>query len=689
MAFRYWLSTLVFGLLVATGTASAQSPSDARLPKPSWLGKEPLVIVGNWDSMPIFRRRVGGTPAWQEEDYAREHTEEAVLKLKELGVTMAVIHFYKGYGLEAEKEHMADARRLADLCKKHGIRVGVYVGSTIAYETFLHEEPKAKDWFVERHLGRPVVYGDQTFRKRVYFMHPGYREYMKRVVTIAIRDFKADLIHFDNTSLQAQPAIFFHPMAVEDFRAFLRKKYTPDQLKRRFGFSDVSFVEPPEIERTPVPINDPMHQEWADFRCEQLTAYYAEMERLIRSLNPETAVESNPHSGISGRNVVWEQGVDYARFLPHMDVVWTEEGNEPGVTKDDILISKIRTFKMAAKYNTSIFTYTGGGRGGKLAMAEAMAFNRQNLGMVGGALAGYELPEEQRTYIRFYRDRFHDLYRDVQNRADVAVLHGFASMAYNSDLPWQSSMLFEQALIQAKVPFDIIFDEHLRDLSKYRVLVLPDQESMSDAQAALVREYVRRGGGLVATGHASLFTEERRRRRNFALADLFGIDAPAYAAGRAPERIVDSTPVRNELGKGRIVYIPQVQPAMEKPSNAAMTSQYWKLPLNWHELIDAVKWAAGGELSLDVQAPPHVTAELIDQKDRVLVHLLNYAAERGPVSGKIAVSVAIPQGRKVGAAHLVSPDHPVESLQVAMRGNRAQFAAPRLDTYGVAVLELQ
>ena len=689
MAFRYWLGALAFGLLVATGAAPAQPASDARLPKPSWLGKEPLVIIGNWDSMPIFRRRVGGTPAWQEEEYAREHTEEAVLKLKELGVTMAVIHFYKGYGLEAEKEHMADARRLADLCKKHGIRVGVYVGSTIAYETFLHEKPEAKEWFLERHLGRPVVYGDQTFRKRVYFMHPGYREYMKRVVTIAIRDFKADLIHFDNTSLQAQPAIFFHPMAVEDFRAFLRKKYTPDQLKQRFGFSDVSFVEPPEIERAPVQINDPMHQEWADFRCEQLAAYYAEMERHIRGLNPETAVESNPHSGISGRNVVWEQGVDYARFLPHMDVVWTEEGNEPGVTEDDILISKIRTFKMAAKYNTSIFTYTGGGRGGKLAMAEAMAFNRQNLGMVGGALAGYELPEEQRTYVRFYRDRFHDLYRDVQNRADVAVLHGFASMAYNSGLPWQSSMLFEQALIQAKAPFDIVFDEHLRDLSKYRVLVLPDQESMSDAQAALVREYVRRGGGLVATGHTSLFTEERRRRRNFALADLFGIDAPAYAGGRAPERIAGTTPVRNELGEGRIVYIPQVQPAMEKPPNAAMTSQYWKLPVNWHELIDAVKWAAGGELSLEVQAPPHVAAELIDQKSRVLVHLLNYAAERGPVSGKIAVSVAIPQGRKVVTAYLISPDHAVESLEVAMRDNRAQFAAPRLDTYGVAVLELQ
>jgi hypothetical protein len=639
--------------------------------------------------MPIFRRRVGGTPAWQEEEYAREHTDEAVRKLKELGVTMAVIHFYKGYGLEAEKEHMDDARRLAELCKKHGIRVGVYVGSTIAYETFLHEKPEAKEWFVERHLGRPVFYGDQTFRKRVYFMHPGYREYMKRVVTIAIRDLKANLIHFDNTSLQAQPPIFFHPMAVEDFRVFLRKKYTPDHLKRRFGFSDVGLVEPPEIERTPVQINDPLHQEWADFRCEQLTAYYAEMERHIRGLNPETAVESNPHSGISGRNVVWDQGVDYPRLLPHMDVVWTEEGNEPGVTDDGILISKIRTFKMAAKYNTSIFTYTAGDRGGKLAMAEAMAFNRQNLGMVGGVLAGYEATEEERRYVRFYRDHFADLYRDVQNRADVAVLHGFASMAYNNHLPWQSSMLFQQTLIQARIPFDIVFDEHVRDVSKYRVLVLPDQESISDAQAALIRDYVQRGGGLVATGQTSLFTEERRRRRTFALADLFGVDAPKFGGGRASERKPSITALRSESGKGRVVYIPGVQPAIEKPANAAMTSQYWKLPLNGHEMIDAVRWAAGGELSLEVQAPPHVAAELIDQKNRVLVHLLNYAAAQGPVAGKVAVNVALPQGRSVKSAQLISPDHPAEALKVTARRNRAEFAAPRLDTYGVAVLELQ
>ena len=45
-------------------------------------------------------------------------------KLKDLGVTMAVIHFYKGFGLAAEKAHMEDARKLAALLKKHGITGG-------------------------------------------------------------------------------------------------------------------------------------------------------------------------------------------------------------------------------------------------------------------------------------------------------------------------------------------------------------------------------------------------------------------------------------------------------------------------------------------------------------------------------------------------------------------------------------
>ncbi len=695
----YRNATLALALFLAlAGGACTRQPASTEpdasgpLRRPQWLREEPLVIVGNWDSMPIFRRRVGGNPVWQEDDYRKEHEEETILKLKELGVTMAVIHFYKGFGLAAENEHMEDSRKLAALCKKHGLRVGVYIGSTIAYETFLREKPDAESWFVPPYLGRPVFYSGQPFRKRVYFMHPGFRDYMKRVLRIAIQDMKVDLIHFDNTSNRAQIPIFFHPQAIEDFRAFLRKKYTAAQLKERIGFSDATYVDPPVFERPVRTIDDPIAQEWADFRCQQLADFYGEMERFIRRLNPEVAVENNPHLGISGTNTVWEQGVDYPRLLAHTDVVWTEEGNEAGVSPEGVLISKIRTYKMAAILDNSIFTYTGGtARGGKVAMAEAMAYNRRNLGMVGGVLAGDQLPEDQRNYVRFYKANFNDYYRDAESRADVAVLHSFASMAYNNDRPWQSSMLLEQALIQAKVPFDIIFDEQLEDLSDYRALVLPDQECLSDAQMESIRSFVANGGGLVATEHSSLYTEHRQRRRDFGLQKLFNVSAAEWRGARAGEAILDSPPVRSQHGKGRVVYIPQVKPAMEKPPGAPMTSQYWKLPVNWQDLVASVRWAAGDSFSIEVKAPLTVTAELMEQpgEKRMLVHLVNYDAERNPKATGIEISLRVPEGSKLGQAVMLSPDEekPVP-LRVSTRGGRAVIAVPRLQTYGLVVVPM-
>jgi hypothetical protein len=683
-------------------------------PRPEWLGNEPLIIVGNWDSMPIFRRRVGGVAADLDQEYARQHTEEAVQKLKDLGVTMAILHFYKGFGLEAEKEHIEDARKFAALLKKHGLRVGVYIGSTIAFETFLSEKPEAAEWLVPDYLGRPVYYGNQTFRKRVYFMHPGYREYMKRVLRIALEELHADLIHFDNTSMQAQPQIFMHPLAVRDFRSWLGQKYSPEQRTLRFGFPQIDYMEPPVLDR-PVPIlDDPLYQEWADFRRRQLNAYYAEMEAYIRSLNPHAAVESNPHSGISGHNTVWEQGVDYPGLLSHMDVVWTEEGNQAHVTADGVLVSKIRTYKMAETLGNRIFTYTGGGRGGKLQMAEAMAFNRQTLGQIGSVLAGYDLPADQAPYVSFFRNNF-DLFRGVRSRPDVAVLHSYASMAYNSDLPWQSSMLVEQALIEGKVPFDIIFDEQLRDLSQYRALILPDQECLSDEEMTLIRRYVEGGGGLVATERTSLYDTRRTRRGNFGLSDLLGVKAPKYSENlytfrpmpimpgqpassptstvRPSETTAGSAsvpPIRRSAGHGRCVYLAAIRPAMAKPSGAAMTSQYWKLPLNTAEIVGEIRWAANGA-SLEVKGPATLVVEpRMQDSGTLLLHILNYDVERRPSLQNVEISTRLPKGRMAASVRLYSPDGGGPSpLAYTTKADWLTCAVPRVHTYSILRIELK
>ena len=700
-----WLPLFFF--LSITGIAITSDAQESK-PHPEWLGNEPLITVGNWDSTLIFRRRMGGQSADMEQEYAAQHTEEAVRKLKDLGVTMAIIHFYKGFGLKAEAPQLEDTRKLAALLKKYGIRVGVYVGSTLGYETFLVEKPAAAEWIVPDFLGRPLTYGNQSFRKRVYFMHPGYREYMKGVLRIALEDLHADLIHFDNTSLQAQPPIFLHPLAVRDFRAFLEHKLTPDQRTERFGYPDVAYMDAPVVDRPTSVIDDPLFQEWADFRCTQLAAYYAEMEQFIRGLNPHAAVECNPHSGISGRNTVWEEGVDYPRLLSHMDVVWTEEGDQAQVTPAGILVSKIRTYKMAALLNNRIFTYTGGSQGGKLQMAEAMAFNRQTLGQVGDVLAGYNFPADQKSYLDFFRHHF-DLFRDVRSRPDVAVLHSYASMAFNTDLPWQSAMLVEQALIQANIPFDIIFDRQLERLSKYKALILPDQECLTDGQVRLIRRYVESGGGLLSTGQTGLYDDWRRRRSNYALADVTQVNASAYrenlytfrtypsglpsssATSPATSPAPVSSPVRHAYGRGRSVYLSAVRPAIPKPAGAPMTSGYWKLPVNSQEILDEVRWAANG-VSLDIKGPSTLVAEALEQPatGRLLVHLLNYDVERHPSIDNVQVSLKLPPNKTARAVQLVSPDvATTASAVVTMSNGTAAFTVPRIRTYTIAVVDLQ
>jgi hypothetical protein len=680
---------------VVLGAAAVRMPSllgAARFKRgPAWLAETPLVLSGNHDSIPIFlRRRGGGLVGAVKEQFEEAHSEEFARKIKAAGITLWITWYYKGFGIEAEKEYMQVTRNFVPILKKYGIRVGVYIGSTMAYETFLVERPDAQDWIVPDYLGKPVIYFDQTFRKRVYFMHPGYVEYMKRIVRSAVVDAKVDLIHFDNTSLQAEPAIFHHPLAIEDFRLYLNTKYTPQQLEQRLGFSNLQYVVPPKVSSPPPTIDDPLFQEWTDFRCHQLESYYAIMEKVIRDANPEAAVETNPHSGISGRNTIWEQGVYYPRLLSHMDAVWSEEGDPAGVNDDGILVSRIRSFKSASILGNTMFVVTGDST---LQMAESLAFGRQCIGDTD-RVPPQALPAAQERYIDFFNKNF-DYYRDVQTVADVAVLYSYATMGFNNDRAAVSFMLFTQALIQARVPFNIIFDEHLHDLSYYRALVLADQECLDDGQMNLIRQYVRQGGGLVATEQTSLFTPWRQRRPDFGLKDLFQVKAPLYGGRRSEESGLEIPPARSQVGQGRVSYIPAIKPAIPKPPVMRMTSEYWKLPLNWEDLVEQVRWAVGGNLSLKVEAPgtAAVVAEHARQvgRNRRLVHLLNYDSARGSAVNNVKVDVELPKGAQARQVSLLTPDSEEAAVSAPsdIENGRLRFTVPLLKVYTLAVIEFE
>jgi len=144
------------------------------------------------------------------------------------------------------------------------------------------------------------------------------------------------------------------------------------------------------------------------------------------------------------------------------------------------------------------------------------------------------------------------------------------------------------------------------------------------------------------------------------------------------------------VGHGRSVYIATVKPAIEKPTGVAMTSQYWKLPLNAAEIVSEVKWAANG-VSLEVKAPATLVAEpLVQGSGTLLLHLLNYDVERRPSVENVEISVRLPQGKAASSVRLYSPDAaPSPTLAHASKGEWVIFTVPRVSTYSIAKIALR
>lgn len=100
----------------------------------------------------------------------------------------------------------------------------------------------------------------------------------------------------------------------------------------------------------------------------------------------------------------------------------------------------------------------------------------------------------------------------------------------NVDLPAEGCL---QALLRARIPcLPIHLDQLDRDGGQLRTLILPNLGAMSDAQVDAVRRFVARGGGLVATGYASIANEWGDLRSDFGLADVLGAHLPSAHGAR-------------------------------------------------------------------------------------------------------------------------------------------------------------
>src|SRR6185437_13577687 len=255
-------------------------------------------------------------------------------------------------------------------------------------------------------------------------------------------------------------------------------------------------------------------------------------------------------NGIDGDNSAWTAGVDRRRLLPHTQAFWSEAPNQPEYLPDGRLISFIRTYKMARAYRNTALNYISES---EASMGECLAFN-QTIGSAGQ----YPLNPEMVKYISFYR-RKRDFYAGTKDVATIAVFRSYPSLTYHNSRAQLSAILAEQALIQARIPFHLILGENLGELSPShcKALVLPDTECLSDEQLAFIREFVEAGGGLIATGRTGLYDTWRRLRIKRGFERLLENQAhgSAYEEEVASVKIPPAPPQRNQIGRGRAVYI--------------------------------------------------------------------------------------------------------------------------------------
>jgi len=273
------------------------------------------------------------------------------------------------------------------------------------------------------------------------------------------------------------------------------------------------------------------------------------------------------------------------------------------------------------------------------------------------------------------------------------------------------------ALIEARVPFEMVHDGLLdgNRIDRFKLLILPNVAALSEAQCGQLRDYVKRGGSLLATHETSLYDEWGVRRKDLGLGDLFGVefktpvegpmqnsylrlehttrhpllagleDAPriingVYRLGVAarekfappPITLIPSYPdlpmekvyprvektdipevYAREIGRSRIVYFPW-----------DIDRVFWEvLCLDHGRLLrNAVEWATNEEKPVTVTGPGMVDVTVWRQTDSMTVHLVNLTNPmmmKGPLRELIPlpeqkVRVRLPEGKRARRVQLLA-----------------------------------
>lgn len=346
--------------------------------------------------------------------------------------------------------------------------------------------------------------------------------------------------------------------------------------------------------------------------------------------------------------------------------------------------------------------------------------------------------------------RWEPYLRNEEPLARVGLVYSQQSAWFYGNKVEDHALGWYQALVEGRVPFEMVHDRLLEEAHtrQFKTLILPNIAALSQAQCQQLRDFVGRGGSLIATYETSLYDEWGQWRNDFGLADLFGVsfagqtqgpmhnaylrlehnpshphpllrglaDAPRIIHGvwrlevkatepflNPPLTLIPSYPdlpmekvyprvektnipevYLRQVGSGRVIYFPW---DIDRTFWEVLCVDHGKL------LRNAVEWATNEEPVVTVQGSGVLDITAWRQRKSMTVHLVNLTNPmmmKGPFRelipvGEQSVRLRLPSGARPKRIHLLAADR---APRVRREPSHVNITIPQVLDHEVVAIDL-
>ena len=485
-----------------------------------------------------------------------------------------------------------------------------------------------------------------------------------------------------------------------------------------------------EVSGSELPINaerlDPVYQKWSDWNKDRLKELWFLWDAEIRKIKPTSRFIPNgfPDKLLTGKHSDFFFADRQARsgvIPPWTNAIGAKElrpslGMKPIVGIFSVGFEVEHRWKDSVQSDAEI----------RIWVAEGVANGMKPCFVKFG---GNIFDKRWMNAVADMYQKYYKCERYLRNTAPMArigmVFSEQTSQRYGGK-PWQNrnnehALGMYHALIEGSMPFEMVNDKLLdeENLKAFKLLILPNIAALSDKQCDQLRRYVASGGSIVATFETSLYDEEGKPRRDFALKDIFGVsydndvEGPmknSYLRLKKDEAANAYHPVLDGLEDAyrtiNTIYQVKVKPDADFPSPVTLIPTYPDLPMEdvyprekesgirelylrekgnsriayipgdmdrsfWqimsadHSklLRNTILWALNEKPIVNVQARGIVDVAVWRQKESMTIHLVNLTNPmmmKGPFRElfpvDVAVKIEIPENKRVTGVHLLLRD---------------------------------